>query len=97
SCFWLTLANLGRAYEGTLDYKQSVKEFSSNDHLKKMFVKGVEQRAGQLFILVKNSISKGEKVAINETLSKRKLTGILDRMEWDALVDRWQKRLQINR
>ncbi|HAZ11801.1 MAG: hypothetical protein A2X86_07890 [Bdellovibrionales bacterium GWA2_49_15] len=80
-----------------LDFKQSVEEFSSNDHLTKMFAQNVEQRAARLFDLVEKSISQGEKVAMKETFAKQGVIGIMDKIEWDFLIQRWQKKMQIKR
>ncbi|MBI2518809.1 MAG: hypothetical protein HYV97_00250 [Bdellovibrio sp.] len=88
---------MGFTEELPLDFKQSVKEFSSDEHLKKIFAKSVEQRAERLFKLINNSIAKAEKMAIKEVIAKRGVNGIMDKIEWDSLVGRWQKRLQNQR
>ncbi len=86
--FSLAIATGYARVDESFDYKQSVKLYSSNEYLNKMFKSSVQLRAQRLFTFVNHSVAQNERTAIKNNMSKHHLTGLLDDMDWDALIQR---------
>ena len=76
--------------DDSFDFKESVKKYSSNDYLNKMFTTSVEVHAQRLFTYVTKSIAQNERVVLKGNFSKRNTSAYLDGLDWNNLIQRWE-------